>query len=235
MRAILTNVPAFIEQPGRRVMQQKRGALDTLDTIFVGPTSLELGNMPGWGSQHPSFPFMVCETAEVTSREGGLSEVHAHYVGKVRSQTAVIVTPPLISPSYHEEILSWSNNEGTDGQINTSGGYYITRESRHTAKAVSFKYLTNERVPEIGVFAHPADGFLGILNQNIEITSVADRATGAAVRIVHTLVFTNDLVDYSINDLDNTWLEVTETYQTRGRIKTAIASGVSDVHLATPH
>lgn len=242
MRAILTNVLAFVEQPGRRVIQQKRNSLDTLDAIFIGPTSQELNNMPAWGSRHRSFPFMTCETAEVTSREGGLSEIHAHYVGKIFSNTSVIVTTPVISTSWHEQSLSWTTNTAKVDHVispavyapaidihrfpdhlltpavHTLGYLMISYAMRYTSKAVTFKYLTNVRPVTgdafNGTFAAAATGFLGLRNYDVQAMASSVTLDPAQALIAEPIQL-DSLTDVQVNDLDNGWFECSEVYMRR--------------------
>ena len=225
---IFSTVTRYVEQVGRRIIQQRRGALDSVETVFNGPTETELLNTPAWGQPLlPDFPFMYCETANVARREAGISEIHATYVGKIRSQTDVISTPPIITPSWHEQELSWTNNENSLGHVGSYPAaappyHSVTRTCRYTGKAVTFKYLTNVRVPAVGQFAGPAAGYLGIENQVTEISGIADATAGVAMRLINVLAFTNDQINQSIDDQDNGWYLVSEVYMTRGRINSTL-------------
>jgi hypothetical protein len=123
MSVIFNSVTQYVEQVGRIISQSKFGDLDTLETIFTGPTVLELQNTPAWGAKHPAYPFMSCESATITRKEAGISEIKARYIGKIRSQTSVILTTPVISSAWHEQNISWTTYTGSFTKIITPATY----------------------------------------------------------------------------------------------------------------
>lgn len=224
---LFNSITKYVEQVGQRVMQKKRGDLDVLETIYVGPTLYELENTPFWGQPHAVYTFMNCETATAERLAAGVSIIKATYVGKIRSQTEIISTPPIITPSWHEQEVSWTNNENNLGHVGSYPAvgppyHSVTRTSRYTGRAVTFKYLTNLRVPPVGQFADEAEGYLGIENQVVSITAIADVVAGVASRVINVLAFTNDQINQAVNDQDNGWYEVSEVYMTRGRINSTL-------------
>lgn len=143
----------------------------------------------------------------------------------------VIVTPAAL-PTFNED--GTLHTPGTDAvygpsPFNTTSGpatiVYVgySWTSRYVSKTVTFKYLTNTRPDNdsSGRFASEADPYLGIINRKDWRTAASTSTDGFGV-LISSLVFENDLTDLSVNDLDNGWLEISETYQSVGYVKTDI-------------
>lgn len=108
----LTNIPQFIEQPGRDIIKTA-AALDRMTVPFLGPYYLE----PPFakGSPDPVYPLMFC-TGFTERDNGGLRELTVNYTGRTDANGGVFVSEFLLSNSASEKELSFSQlNSGLVG------------------------------------------------------------------------------------------------------------------------
>lgn len=99
----LTNIPQFIEQPGRDIVKNT-AALDRMTVPFVGPYYLE----PPFakGSPDTIYPLMFC-TGYTEKDNGGLRELTVNYIGRTDAQGGKFVSEFLLSNSASEKELSF--------------------------------------------------------------------------------------------------------------------------------
>lgn len=222
-----STVTRFYEQVGRRQVHKKPNELDTLDCVFIGPSSLASYTVPADLAIHPDFPSMVCIGWEIINREALIAEVRVSYSGKLTTH-GVYYTEPEISTEWHETTLGWSTsimqntypqyvdfrNPGPITVVTITINYLM----KYTAKSISFRTLTNEK-PAPGLnslYSGQIDSWLGVLNEQFFINGFRQKKTDFAAKI--GLTYQNDQVNHAVRYLDNGVWEETETYQTRAYI-----------------
>jgi hypothetical protein len=222
MPLIFNSVTQFIEAIGRRTVKDKRNTLDRIDCIFTGDSAGALDFLPANGTPHPSFPLMYCEKAQIVTEAALMAEVRVSYIGKlIGSPSGIYRTTPDINRSRHLGSVSYSTTQSIATWLLSNTSWVV----RFTAKGVSFRYLTNEVLPSDfdGYFAVQAEPYLGVENVQSFRAGLSYAAGGPASGFVQaTLVYNNELVDLSVQDLDNGWYDVTESYITQAYADTVI-------------
>jgi hypothetical protein len=226
MSITLVNINTFIESIGRRTVQEKLNSLDTLDCVFIGPAAIANAFLPLPRARHPQYPLMFCSRAEITSKDAALAEIHCSYVGKLAgAPNGIYVTTPDIHLSSRIGSISYTTTYSTSPIQLATASYTV----RYTAKSVSFKYLTNQSNPRAR-FASQATPYLGTTNLLTFQSAPLSYSTGTGVLIAgvwggylnNTLVWQNDLTDFEVNDLDNGWYEITETFTTQPYVNSQV-------------
>jgi hypothetical protein len=229
MPVLFNSITQFIESVGRRTVQEKLNSLDQIDAIFTGPSAYAQAFLPAPRSPHPQFPLMYCARAEITAREGLVAVVSTSYVGKLAGAPGgLYIGAPDIDCSRHIGSISYTTSVSVSPIQIATYSYTV----RFTAKAVTFKYLTNKVPPPgfDGYFVTQAQPYLGVENLTTFKTAIV-YSTGAPEPIpglyegylTNTLVFDNDLTNVGVQDLDNGWYQVAETYQTQAYINPLLA------------
>lgn len=118
---------------------------------------------------------------------------------------------------------------GPGGTAPVVSVYFVSYawSARYLAKAVTFKYLTNQRpLPGFGGnFSGQAEPYLGTESLQQWRTGITTSTDGNGI-VTSTPTFENDLVDLQVTDLDNGWFEVSEVYQTVGFVTSSILTEV---------
>lgn len=222
MPVIFNSITQFVETVGRRTVQSKRNSLDQMTCIFTGPNANALGFLPFNGTPHPQYPLMLCENAEITNRGALVAEVRVSYVGKLKgAPSGVYITAPDITRSQHLGSISYTTSYSNSPVQIATASYTI----RYTAKAVTFKYLTNHAPAAdfAGNFVSQAQPYLGVENVKKFISALSFSTGSADSGYLETnLIMENDLTDLGVNDLDNGWYEVSEVYLTQPLLNTSI-------------
>ena len=222
MPVIFNSITQFIESVGRRTVQSKRNSLDQMTCVFTGPNAMALGFLPFNGTPHPQYPLMLCENAEITNRGALVAEVRVSYVGKLKgAPTGVYLTVPDIVRSRHLGSISYTTSYSNSPIQIATASYTV----RYTAKAVTFRYLTNQ--PPVadfaGNFVAQAQPYLGVENAKKFISALSFSTGSPDSGYLQTvLIMENDLTDVTINDLDNGWYEISEVYLTQPFLNTSI-------------
>jgi hypothetical protein len=240
MPVIFNSISEFVEAIGRRTTADKRNTLDRITCIFTGPSALALGFLPANGTPHPSFPLMYCERSSILAMAALVAEVQVSYIGKlVGSPSGIYRTAPDINRSRHLGSISYSTTQSLSAVMLATTSWVV----RFVARGVSFRYLTNQNLPPDfdGYFATEAAPYLGV--ENVEsFRAGLSYATGAPSSgyMQSSLIYQPDLVDLSVDDQDNGWFFVTESYMTNAYVNTAIVgtpdeSGTSSTTFQFPN
>jgi hypothetical protein len=100
----LTNIPHFIEQPGRDIIRTV-GSLDRMTVPFLGPYNVK----PPFakGSPDTVYPLMFC-TGFTERDNGALTELTVNYVGRTDAKGGTFISEFLLSNAASEKELSYS-------------------------------------------------------------------------------------------------------------------------------
>ena|ERR1700756_4195962 len=144
----LTNIPQFIEVPGRNVIKTI-GTLDRMTVPFVGPYYAEIPFFEG----HPDtvYPLMFC-TGWSEKANGALIELTVNYAGRTDVTSGSFVSEALITYSASEKELSYSELSVAESYTQlfgaASGALVNYRTAtvnyvlRYISKQVTFKYCS---------------------------------------------------------------------------------------------
>lgn len=149
---IQTNIPQFIEQPGRDIVRSQ-GKLDRMTVKLLGPYWLADAQRPAKGSPHPDYPNgMFVVTSDTKIVEGALAEITVNYAGRTDTQgRTTFVSESLTSYSPREGELSFNNqpfsylvNSTTTGSFTPTGGTVETTVNTYDVgiPRMVFHYLT---------------------------------------------------------------------------------------------
>lgn len=181
----LTNIPHFIEQPGRNIVKTV-GALDRMTVQFIGPFNKLVPFSEG--SPDTVYPLMFC-TGFTERDNGGLKEVTVNYAGRTDATKTPFVSEFLLSQSASEKELSYSElnsgmiayfNPGTPGQGPSAGstGWYktctVNYVLRYISRTVTYKYCCYP-----APYVMPTGQIVGGQVTNPDITSQYVRYAGS--------------------------------------------------------
>lgn len=162
MLAIATNLPAFVENPSRRI-SATFGQVSSLSCVYQGMDV----NYPAWnpkrGSSHADFPSMFLATISREDKGGGLIDVTLTYVGTLLQQqhyTDLVINVDLLTQSF-----SWSGPAFWKGTA-----VQFTFDSNFTTISVTFSY-TAYQYRSGAIFESMASDFVEITDGFNNITS----------------------------------------------------------------
>jgi hypothetical protein len=232
MSVILTNIHGFVEQVGlRRTHKAKTTDLDTMECVFVGPTSLEANAYPVDGTPHGEFPMMRSTGWNFARKEAGLSELQVSYVGKLWFGT------PLVSAAWHQGSVSWTTYTQQVSKVlqapwHTAGQWYngfqivapanfpgafstsylsISYVCYYMAATVTRSYLSmNPQGGGLESLGGPDPAVLGGVKNKIQYTtgcSLSDNRVGLVSATLEFIVKS----EISASAIGNGWYEVSET------------------------
>src|SRR5271166_861478 len=162
MLAIATNLPAFTENPSRRVTAQF-GQASSLSCVYEGMEVNYAAWSPRRGSPHPDYPSMFLATIGREDKGGGLIDVTLTYLGTLlqsQNYTDLAISVELLTQSF-----SWSGPAEWK-----AFPVQFTFDANFTTISVSFAY-TSYQYRSGAIFQSMASGFVQIMDVFTNITT----------------------------------------------------------------
>jgi hypothetical protein len=214
------SVTTYVEQVGRRRSIHHANTLDTLECIYNGPTMSIEDWIPKIGQSHPDYTSMTVDSVEITNQVAYITELRVAYVGKLYG-----MGPVAIGESAHWGESSWTTASivttpyQTTTQVLNGGILQSVPTTAYVKSYVSYSYIcryqvrtatfkTITKTPDLII---GNSGNSGIFSQHTWKSgqSFLDSPTGV---VQSALVFETDMIDRSVNSLNNGWYEVAESW-----------------------